>query len=100
RLLQILLPESAHLIWVLRCERVIQKHTHTESETYHRWHQTINRRLTDDRITAIRIKRDKQSLQKIKDTWEHVLKKQRDLPHDWITSRKVLVGRRARRTLP
>jgi hypothetical protein len=25
RLLQILLTESAHLIWVLRCERVIQE---------------------------------------------------------------------------
>ena len=37
RLLQILISESAHLIWVLRCERVIKEHTHTANETYHRW---------------------------------------------------------------
>jgi len=73
---------------------VIQEHTHTISETYHRWLRVINTRLTDDRITAIRIKRDKQSFQKIADTWEHVLRKQRDLPQDWITSREVLVDRR------
>ena len=32
RLLQILLTESAHLIWVLRCEHIIQEKTHTASE--------------------------------------------------------------------
>ena len=34
RLLQILISEAAHLIWVLRCKRVIQEppHIHTEDE--------------------------------------------------------------------
>jgi hypothetical protein len=92
RLLQILRSKSAHLICVLRCERVIQDHTHTPSEIRNRWLRSINMRLTNDRITALKIKRDKKSLQKIKDTWEHIHKKQRDLPHDWIASREVLVG--------
>ena len=32
RLLQILLTKSAHLVWVLRCERVIQQKNHTVNE--------------------------------------------------------------------
>ena len=96
RLLQILISESAHLIWVLRCERVIQEHSHTANETYHRWLRAINTRLTDDKIIATRIKRDEKSERKVRNTWEHVLRKQEDLPDDWITSREVLVGRGAR----
>ncbi|KAI0263875.1 hypothetical protein BGY98DRAFT_1045097, partial [Russula aff. rugulosa BPL654] len=90
RLLHILLSESAHLIRVLRRERVIRDQTHTPSEIRNRWLRSINMRLTDDRITALKIKQDKQSLQKNKRHLEHVLKKQRDLPHDWIASREVL----------
>ncbi|KAH9988298.1 hypothetical protein BJV77DRAFT_1022364 [Russula vinacea] len=37
RLLQILLTESAHLIWVLRCERVIQQKNHNANEITTRW---------------------------------------------------------------
>ena len=96
RLLQILVSESAHLIWVLKCERVIQEHIHTANETYHRWLRAINMRLTSDKITATKIKRDEKSKKKVKSTWEHVLRKQGDLPDDWITSREVLVGRGAR----
>jgi hypothetical protein len=94
RLLQILISEAAHLIWVLRCERVIQGRPHSMSDIRHRWLQVINVRLTNDKITASKIKRDKKSLQKVADTWEHVLRKEMDLPHGWITSREVLVGRR------
>ena len=32
RLLQILISEATHLIWVLRCERVIQERTHVHHE--------------------------------------------------------------------
>jgi hypothetical protein len=52
RLLQILLSESAHLIWVLRCERVIQECTHMPSEIRCRWLHVINVRLTNDKIIA------------------------------------------------
>jgi hypothetical protein len=43
---------------------------------------------------ASKIKRDKKSIQKVTDTWEYVLRKEMDLPHGWIASREVLVGRR------
>jgi len=56
RLLQILLSESAYLIWVLRCERVIQGNRHTEDGIKRRWLRAINERLTDDKITATRNK--------------------------------------------
>jgi hypothetical protein len=50
-------------------------------------------RLTNDKITASDIKRDKISIQKVTDTWEHVLRKEMDLPHGWIASHKVFMGR-------
>ena len=95
RLLQILLTESAHLIWVLRCERVIQEKTHELTEIMARWTKNINKRLTDDRIIATVIKRDKTTISKVRSTWENVLKKTWTLPNDWVQNREVLVGRRA-----
>ena len=84
RLLQILLTELAHLIWVLRCERVIQEKTHTASGIKTRWFNNINKRLTKDRIIATVIKQDKASIHKVKATWESVLEKTWALPIDWI----------------
>ncbi|KAI9511695.1 hypothetical protein F5148DRAFT_974774 [Russula earlei] len=94
RLLQILISEAAHLIWVIRCERVIQDHTHQESETHTRWFHAINTRLTNDKIIATLIKQDKRAFKLVRDTWEPVLRKTMDLPNDWIFNREVLVGRR------
>ncbi|KAI0246037.1 hypothetical protein BJV78DRAFT_1258250 [Lactifluus subvellereus] len=65
-----------------------------------RWHHAINTRLTDDKILATKIKCDKKSIQTVKNTWEHVLRKNADLPDDWITSREVLVGMRTRHSAP
>ena len=100
RLLQILVSEAAHLTWVLRCERVIQEKTHTTHETEARWFKTINRRLTEDKIVATKIKRDKNYTDLIKATWKNPLTKYTDPPHNWIQNREVLVGRRAHRALP
>ena len=94
QLRQILISESAHLIWVLRCERVIQEKRHNVEEITKRWHNVINKRLTDDRIIATQIKRTKKALQKVKGTWEKTLEKDGDLPELWIQNKKVLVGRR------
>ena len=93
RLLQISISEAAHLIWVLRCERVIQERSHTPEETEARWYKAINRRLTDDKITATRIKRDPLFTQLVEATWECVLRKISDPPDMWISNREVLVGR-------
>ena len=45
-----------------------------------------------DKILATKIKCDEKTIKKVKNTWEHVLKKQGDLPNDWIDSPEVLVG--------
>ena len=91
-LLQILLSESAFLIWVLCCERVIQERGHNDQEIRARWLRTINTRLTDNKIIATKLKRNKGFTNLVVSTWEHVLKKERDLPNNWINLREVLVG--------
>jgi hypothetical protein len=50
----------SQLIWVLRCEQVIHRENrqHTDQEVNARWLKIINDRLTSDRITATKIKRD------------------------------------------
>ncbi|KAG2353251.1 hypothetical protein BDR07DRAFT_1310271, partial [Suillus spraguei] len=45
RLLRILISESAYLIWVLRCERVIQGVSHNNGNITKRWYKTIDNRL-------------------------------------------------------
>ena len=97
-LLQILLSESAYLIWVLRCKRVIQGIQHSRSETEGRWLCVINARLTTDKITATKIKRDKGFTNLVVNTWEQALEKRRGLPPNWIHYNEALVGRTAPRT--
>jgi len=95
RLLQIIISESAYLIWVLRCERVIQSKEHSEDEIQGRWLRAINERLTTDKITAIRIIRKDGFTTLVVNTWEQALEKERELPPNWINCSEVLVGRTA-----
>ncbi len=97
RLLQILLSESAYQIWVLRCERAIQGKRHEEEEIKRWWLRAINVRLTDDKITATRVKREEGFTNLVVNTWEQALNKERGLPINWIHDSEVLVGRTAQR---
>ena len=92
RLLQIIVSESAYLIWVLRCERVIQDKALHEGEIRARWHRAINERLTIDKVTATKIKRTHQFTKLIEETWEPALRKITELPANWIQCREVLVS--------
>jgi ribonuclease HI len=94
RLMQILISESAHLIWVLRCERVIQGKEHSDLEIVKRWLRVINKRLIEDKITATKIKRDNTHIKLTQTTWEAILTKEGELPDKWMTNGEVLVGRR------
>lgn len=100
RLLQILISEAAHLTWVMRCERVIQERDHSSHEVEARWSKAINRRFTEDKVIATKIKRGKEHTKLIKATWKNLLTKYSDPPHNWIQNSEVLVGRRVRRALP
>ncbi|KAH9007641.1 hypothetical protein EDB85DRAFT_1838339, partial [Lactarius pseudohatsudake] len=90
RLLQILLSESAYLIWVTRCEQTIQLKEHSADETERRWLALINRRLINDKITATKIKRDPKTKNLVKLTWKDMIHP--EPPPNWLNIREVLVG--------
>ncbi|KAH9022517.1 ribonuclease H-like protein, partial [Lactarius deliciosus] len=96
RLLHILVSESAYLIWVLRCERVIKLKIHSAQEIKNRWLKAINERLTNDKITATKIKRSNAMVQSVDSTWKAALSREWELPPNWIIHSEVLVGMRAR----
>ena len=92
RLLQILISESAHLIWVLQCERIIWGDNHSDEEIKTQWLRKINEWLTSDQITATKILWNKTYMNLIKNTWRQVLQRSQDLLVNWIANREVLVG--------
>jgi len=94
RLLQTLLSESVYLIWVLRCERVIQEKPLSEGEIRTRWYHAINKRLTINKVTATIIKRNNNFTKLIKETWGPILSKEKETAN-WLQSSEVLVGRTA-----
>ncbi|KAI0267776.1 hypothetical protein BC834DRAFT_869859 [Gloeopeniophorella convolvens] len=94
RLMTIIISETAHLIWAIRCDVQIQGKRLTLTEISNRWVSVLNARLTDDRLTATAAKRSKKALARFKNTWEDVLAAQKDLPEDWVHNREVLVGLR------
>ena len=55
----------------------------------------INERLTNDKITATRIKRENGFTNLVVNTWEPILEKERALPPNWTKHSEVLVGRTA-----
>ncbi|KAI0056160.1 ribonuclease H-like protein [Artomyces pyxidatus] len=92
RLLRILISESAHLIWVLRCERAIQGITHTKKQITTRWRRAINKRLTLDRVTASKIIKKPKAILKVIYTWTGTIKDENNIPQDWVSNPEVLVG--------
>ncbi|KAH9022485.1 hypothetical protein EDB85DRAFT_1816100, partial [Lactarius pseudohatsudake] len=84
--------EAAHLIWVMRCERVIQERMHNTHEIKTCWRNVINKRLTEDKIIATKVKKCDESAQLVEATWGKVLRKFSDPPYNWFHNREVLVG--------
>ena len=95
QLLQILISESMYLIWVLRCEQVIQEKLLSERKIKIRWYQAINERLTINKVTVMKIKRNDNFIRQIEETWGPMLSKEKDTPANWIYTSEVLVGRTA-----
>ncbi|KAF8841304.1 hypothetical protein BDN67DRAFT_1045317, partial [Paxillus ammoniavirescens] len=62
--------EAAHLIWVIRCERVIRGTTCTRDTIVKRWLHKINHRLQMDcQLSTTRL-RHPPSKQKVTLTWQ------------------------------
>jgi hypothetical protein len=95
RLYRILVSESAHLIWRLRNERVInQKDPASHREIHNRWLKQINNRLALDCAMTDERKYDKKAIKVslVKRTWRKVLKDERHLSRHWPREVGVLVG--------
>ncbi|EPQ51596.1 hypothetical protein GLOTRDRAFT_48720 [Gloeophyllum trabeum ATCC 11539] len=99
RLLQILVSESKHLIWTLRCERVIRGHTHSPSNIVRRWTTALNRQLSIDRIIATKLHRSSKAIRLILRTWGGTIADEDSLPPDRVGHNGFLVGIRTPRLL-
>ncbi|KAL1670929.1 hypothetical protein EV122DRAFT_227326 [Schizophyllum commune] len=96
RLWTILIGDSAHLIWKLRCERVIKREgaPFSEAEVKRRWRATLEQRLDMDRRLTSTRRYGGQALSGylVEATWTPVLRDRESLPTKWATDIGVLVG--------
>ncbi|KAI0349351.1 RnaseH-domain-containing protein [Trametes cingulata] len=98
RLIRILLTESTHLIWKIRCERVIDidfnpATQHSRREITNRWSDMINKRLQlDQALVSERLGRHKLTKQLVLNTWYGTIEDYQRLPDDWTRLTGVLVG--------
>ncbi|EIW62459.1 uncharacterized protein TRAVEDRAFT_113688 [Trametes versicolor FP-101664 SS1] len=99
RLARIVLTETAYLVWVLRCERVIGRAGQgedrvTDDMVRARWLWTINKRFCMDRALMSKARAGRMHVppETVVDTWTGTLKNESKLPTDWIDIPEVLVG--------
>ncbi|KAF7367382.1 DNA polymerase epsilon catalytic subunit [Mycena sanguinolenta] len=93
RLFRIVVSESAHLIWRIRNERVIdERDAATTPEIQNRWRKAINTRLNLDRILTDVARYGKKALNQklVESTWEKVLMDEDNLPKNWTRETGVL----------
>ena len=95
RLYRITISESAHLIWRLRNERVLNgKDPSTITEISNRWVHALNVRLGIDCLLINKAKYGSRALKKslVLKTWTGILRDEDRLPSDWTRETRVLVG--------
>ncbi|KAJ7831750.1 hypothetical protein B0H13DRAFT_1654551 [Mycena leptocephala] len=99
RLFRILISETAHLIWKLRCTRVIERGSDptryfSEKEIHNRWLSCINQRLRIDLLLTDRHKYGNRAsdFKLVLSTWKHVLMDAENLQDTQILQSRVLVG--------
>ncbi|KIY53069.1 hypothetical protein FISHEDRAFT_33974 [Fistulina hepatica ATCC 64428] len=104
RLAKIVIIESIHIIWALRCERRIQFQDNERSwrsNQYIRnlWISSINSRIAIDRLSTNRRKFGSRAVKKetVLKTWSGILQNEDALPDNWIFGPRVLVGISANR---
>lgn len=102
RLARILIGEAAHMIWCLRCERVIQwddpGKQHHDNKIRAKFWTAVNRRMLADRdLVWTRSKGRKPKRKVVEDTWRPILEGAENLPRDWVDAPRVLVGRMGQR---
>lgn len=100
RLARIVLTETAYLIWVLRCDRVVGGRESLpgaleEAFVEHRWMMALNKRLSNECVLVSKRVAGKWAVPAptVLATWEKTLQDERNLPPDWTHSPGVLVGK-------
>ncbi|KAH9849699.1 RnaseH-domain-containing protein, partial [Lenzites betulinus] len=98
RFARIVVTETVHMIWKLRCRRVIDPGFRRESELSpgtieKQWMLAINKRLSMDQcLTARTFGKKAIPRNVVISTWDEVLLDRKALPDDWIFCAGVLVG--------
>ncbi|KAF9023273.1 hypothetical protein BDZ89DRAFT_1041743 [Hymenopellis radicata] len=99
RLFRIILSESAHLIWTLRCERVVENKNDpakwlSRERIERLWSQRINERIHLDALLTSKQKFGKAALPQrlVLTTWSGTLQDEGALPTNWIGQPEFLVG--------
>ncbi|KAH8827496.1 hypothetical protein DL96DRAFT_1529524 [Flagelloscypha sp. PMI_526] len=101
RLFRILITETAHMAWKLRCERVIDNENKdfTVAEVRNRWIHAILLRIQHDVALTDKGRYEKKALPKrtVHETWAKVLHTEGEnyLKRDWMSQGVGLVGIRA-----
>ncbi|KAJ3726729.1 hypothetical protein C8R42DRAFT_573728, partial [Lentinula raphanica] len=97
RFLRIIISESTHLIWKLRCERVVKgRDAPSPEEVARRWKKSVEARLELDRLMiTTQFRRRCLSKGLVQRTWEKVTSDDDNLPDDWTGEAGVLVGIRS-----
>ncbi|KAK0470680.1 hypothetical protein IW261DRAFT_1345287 [Armillaria novae-zelandiae] len=92
---RILISESAHLIWRLRNDRVInERQPYSEKEISQCWLGALNCRLCMDCLLTDKRKYSKKVILKsiVLGMWWNTLENDEALPEDWTKEIGVLVG--------
>jgi ribonuclease HI len=104
RLYRILMTESAHMIWVLRCERRITNQEnphnfHTEEAVQNRWYKKVNERMQIDCLLTNKFLYENKALKtkKVYDTWAKCSTSTEELHSEWCRRPGILVGKTPRR---
>ncbi|SJL00669.1 uncharacterized protein ARMOST_03982 [Armillaria ostoyae] len=95
RFRRLLVSESAHLIWKIRNDRVInERSNYTPREVEQRWLNAMNRRMRLDCTLPDKKKFRKKAIQisLVLKTWQGTLLQESSLPEDWTRENGVLVG--------
>ncbi|KAJ3990981.1 hypothetical protein F5050DRAFT_1802253 [Lentinula boryana] len=85
RFLRIITSKSTHLIWKLRCERVVKgQDAPSPEEVARRWKKSVEARLELDHL-MITTQFQRRSLSKglVERTWENVISDKDNLPENW-----------------
>ncbi|KAK0471826.1 hypothetical protein IW261DRAFT_1344102 [Armillaria novae-zelandiae] len=95
RFRRILISESAHLIWKMRNDHVINNREHySMREIEQRWLHAMNRHMRLDCLLSDQKKFRKKAIRKflVLTTWQGALVNESSLQEDWTKDSGVLVG--------